>query len=90
MLIDPDTTSQAETAVRAALEAVRTDLHDARAALDHGRAINLAGIDGRIAALCAQALGLPPPLARRTLPDLLALRDSADRLIESLTAGRTR
>jgi hypothetical protein len=65
-------------------------LQDAQAALDQGRTIDLAGLDARIAALCGQALALPPALARQTLPDLIALRDSADGLIETLAAGRSR
>ncbi len=82
MLTEYDTHDLAS--VRTCLEDVRTDLRTAQALLDAGRAVDLTGMDGRMAALCAQALGLPPPLARQTLPDLLALRDTVEVLVETL------
>jgi hypothetical protein len=68
-------------------------LHAVRAAellLEGGGAVDLAGMDSRIELLCTQALDLPPPMARATLPDLIGLRSSVETLIEALTRRSAR
>lgn len=76
--------------VRASMEDVRTRLHTAQARLDCGHPVDLAGMDVTMGAVCTQALTLPPPLARQTLPDLMALRDAVESLINALAAGPPR
>jgi hypothetical protein len=79
------TEQDALAAVRASLEDVREAVRTAQHRLDAGFTVDLTGMDARMAALCAQALDLPPPQARATVPDLMAVRDSIDGLIAMLT-----
>ena len=56
----------------------------ARALVDHGRTVDLAGLDRGVGLLCAKALDLPPASGRLLRPHLLALLAQADSLTEAL------
>jgi hypothetical protein len=67
--------SQHGLAVLAAIKAMGESLTRAEASLAEGYALDLAGLDGEIARLCAAAQAAPPAMAsalRRGLTDLLA------------------
>jgi hypothetical protein len=78
------------TAVRSSLVDVRTAVRSAETLLQDGQAVDLTGMDARIEWVCRQALDLPPPYARATLPDLMDLRDTVDALIETLASRPAR
>ena len=82
--------TQELVSVRASLEAVTNAVRAAQISLDAGRTVDLSGMDGRMARLCERALGLPPPFAHATLPDLIALLASVDAVIETLSNRRAR
>jgi len=66
--------SQHGLAVLAAIKAMRESLTQAEASLAEGYALDLAGLDGEIARLCAAAQEAPPamaPMLRRGLEGLL-------------------
>lgn len=52
----------------------------ARALVEAGRRIDLAGLDSQVGLLCARALDLDPEEGRRVRPDLIALRNEIDAL----------
>jgi hypothetical protein len=56
----------------------------ARALLDGGREIDLAGLEEQAGRLCAQTLDLPPAEGRALRGALIALRAEADGLIAAL------
>ena len=56
----------------------------ARALVEHGRDIDLAGLDRGVGLLCAKTLDLPPEGGRAVRPHLEALAAEADRLTEAL------
>ena len=82
MLTDPDTNPL--VSVRHSLADIMQVIQSAHVQMTAGRSIDLAGMDRRVGALCAQALALPPPMARETLPDLQGLREAMDGLIDQL------
>ncbi len=88
MLSDPDTAALAS--IRAALMDVTLQVQTAQAKLDTGGPVDMAGMDRQVSMLCRQALALPPPIARETLPDLQALRGVMDTLIETLARHQRR
>lgn len=57
----------------------------ARTLLEHGRTVDLAGLDRGVGLLCAKALDLPPELGRTLRPNLIALLSELDRLSDMLT-----
>ncbi len=76
--------------VRCALAEVTDAVRTAQLSLDAGRTVDLSGMDTRMERLCAQALELPVPFAHATLPDLMALLDTVDALIGTLTTRPAR
>lgn len=56
----------------------------ARALVEHGRTVDLVGLDRGIGLLCAKALDLPPETGRLVRPHLVALLGQADSLTEAL------
>lgn len=86
MLTDHD--MQALESVRSCLRNVTTDVLAAQILLNAGRAVDLTHMEVRMERLCTSTLSLPPLQARATLPDLMALRETVDVLIETLTNGR--
>ena len=56
----------------------------ARALVEHGRDIDLAGLDRGVGLLCAKALDLAPERGRTARPYLQAVAVEADRLAEAL------
>jgi hypothetical protein len=80
-----DCADHALVTLRSSLGDVLNAVQAAESLLHAGGAVDLAGTDSRIELLCAQALDLPPPMARAILPDLLGLRSSVETLIEALT-----
>jgi hypothetical protein len=61
----------------------------ARALVQSGRAIDLAGLDRQIGLLCAKSLDLPPDEGRRIRPWLVALSGSMEALSRTLAASAT-
>jgi hypothetical protein len=80
------TPSHAE-AVQAAISALDDTLAMARALVEAGRRIDLAGLDAEAAALCAAAVALAPAEGRALRPALEALRRQVDSLSASLRTG---
>ena len=56
----------------------------ARTLVEHGRTVDLAGLDRGVGLLCAKSLDLPPDAGRAVRPTLAALLEEADRLTEAL------
>ena len=56
----------------------------ARALVQHGRTVDLAGFENGAGLLIAKALDLPPESGRTVLADLLALRDEVDLLTAAI------
>jgi isoaspartyl peptidase/L-asparaginase-like protein (Ntn-hydrolase superfamily) len=73
-------------AVRAAIEAMEGTVAVARALVESGRQVELAGLENDATALCAAALALQPQDGRLLRPALEALRDQVDLLAERLPA----
>jgi hypothetical protein len=71
-------------AVRAAIEAMDGTLLMARALVEGGRRIDLAGLDGEAARLCAAVMALDAGEARGMRPALEALRLQLDGLATRL------
>ena len=67
-------------AVQAAIASLGGTLELARALLDGGRRIDLAGLDAEAARLCAAVLTLTPEAARPLRPALERLRRQVDGL----------
>jgi len=84
MLTEHDTREL--SSVRCALEEVTEAVRAAQLSLDAGRRVDLSGMDTRMERLCTRALELTPPSAHATLPDLMALLDTVDALIGTLTS----
>lgn len=70
------------------LSAVAAALAEARAQAESGAAVDLAGLDGRVAALCAAVQDLPRAAGKGLLPDLGALLDGLDALAATLAHQR--
>jgi hypothetical protein len=56
----------------------------ARVLVEHGRTIDLTGLDRGIGLLCAKALDLPPDAGRKVRSHLIVLLKEADSLAEAL------
>ncbi len=56
----------------------------ARVLLEHGRSVDLAGLDNGAGLLCAKALDLPPDLGRAAVADLLTVWKEIDSLTAAL------
>lgn len=70
------------------LDAAAAIVAGARQVLADGRAVDLAGLDQRIAGLCEAARMLPEPAAGGLKPRLVALLDDVDRLAADVEAQR--
>jgi hypothetical protein len=70
------------------LEGLTAVVAAARGVLAEGRAVDLAGLDGRIAGLCEGIRALPAPEAAGFRPRIIALLDEIDRLALDLDAHR--
>lgn len=70
----------------AAIEALRRTVQMARALVQGGRRIDLAGLDGEAAALCTAVTLLPAETSRPLLPALEALVREVDGLASLLVA----
>lgn len=73
-----DSLSQEAAALAAALE-------DARAAVEQGTPLEMDGLDVWVGRVCDGATALPPPLARRLLPQLDAVVAGMDALSAALS-----
>ncbi|HEV7267395.1 MAG TPA: hypothetical protein VGN83_21190 [Falsiroseomonas sp.] len=71
-------------AVRAAIEAMDGTIVMARALVEGGRRIDLAGLDGETGRLCAAVMALDGAEARRLRPALESLRRQVDGLASRL------
>ena len=58
----------------------------ARVLIEHGRTIDLAGLDRGVGLLCAKALDLQPEAGRKIRPHLVMLLAEADSLNQALRA----
>lgn len=81
----PEAPSPAD-AVQAAIAAMDGTLALARAFVEAGRQVDLAGLEAEAAALCAALMALDPDAARGMRPALLGLRRQLDGLAGSLAA----
>lgn len=72
--------------VRGMAESLGRTVCIARALLQHGRTLDLAGLDRGVGLLCAKALDLPLEAGRQFRPHLEALLNEADRLTAALRA----
>jgi hypothetical protein len=79
----PQSPAPAE-AVRAAIVSLDGTLSLARALVEGGRRIDLAGLDREATTLCAAVMALRAEEAQRLRPALLALRGQVDGLAASL------
>lgn len=71
-------------AALARIDSMRGTVQVARALVESGRAVDLAGLDADAARLCV-AIGMMPALVSRPLrQELEALRDDVDRLTEAV------
>jgi len=73
-------------AVRALAEELSRIVDVARALVEAGRAIDLAGLDSQVGLLCAKSLDLPPEEGRRVRPWLVALSGAVEALWRALAA----
>ena len=73
---------EALSQVAAALVAGR---EDARVAVEQGTPLEMDGLDGWVGRVCDGATALPPPLARRLLPQLDAVVAGMDALSAALS-----
>ena len=73
------------TAVDAALDAMLGTLAVARALLEAGRRVDLAGLDREIGALCAAAIALPRREGRKLRPKAMALQEALGGLAAALS-----
>jgi hypothetical protein len=71
-------------AVRAAIEAMDGTVLMARALVEGGRRVDLAGLDREANALCAALMALDAQEAKRLRPSLVSLRAQLDGLTASL------
>jgi hypothetical protein len=74
-------------AVRTAIDSLGGTLAVARALVEGGRRVDLAGLEGDCAALCMALMTLRPPEARRLLPALEDLLLQVNRLAADLALG---
>jgi hypothetical protein len=73
-------------AIRSELEALSTLVGAARAIMGDGRAVDLAGFDRRVGALCQSMQSLGVKDAQSLKPVLIALLDDIERLKHDLLA----
>ena len=74
----------ASGAVIAMSEELGRTIYVARVLVDHGRTIDLAGLDRGVGLLCAKALDLPPDSGRHVRAYLVVLLAEVDRLTEAI------
>lgn len=77
--------SQEFETLRQEAEALVAALEDARVAVDQGTPLEMDGLDVWVGRVCDGATGLPPPLARRLLPQLDAVVAGMDALSAALS-----
>ena len=82
--------ADAVAAVLALGDGVRQTIGVARALIDSGRTVNLAGLDRAVGLLCAKALDLTPDSGRTVTLQLRTLRQDADALVQALHAASPR
>ncbi|EFH10434.1 hypothetical protein ACFFMP_19545 [Pseudoroseomonas cervicalis] len=76
-------------AVLATADSLRATLSLARALAEAGRQIDMAGLDGEVATLCAAALALPPACGAEARHALHALRAELESLLALLPRPQT-
>jgi hypothetical protein len=74
----------ASQAVIAMSEELGRTICVARVLVEHGRTIDLAGLDRGVGLLCAKALDLPQDAGRKIRAHLIVLLEEADSLTEAL------
>jgi hypothetical protein len=72
--------------VRVFAEEVTKLVGVARALVEAGRDVDLAGLDSQVGLLCAKTLDLPPDEGRRVRPRLIALSGTVEALSRALSA----
>lgn len=83
---DNDETERAAT-IGLIAETMRSTVTVARALVDAGVRVDLAGLDREVSDLCADAIALPRPLGRELIGPLSRLRDEISALEQTLTDG---
>ena len=86
-LADPASADAALAAALAAIAAMERTLSVARALVEAGRRIELAGLESEAARLCAALACMPEGSAARLRPPLHALTGELDRLAGALRAA---
>lgn len=77
--------SQEFETLRQEADALAAALEDARVAVEQGTPLEMDGLDVWVGRVCDGATALPPPLARRLLPQLDAVVAGMDALSAALT-----
>lgn len=80
----PDVPPQPAEIVQAAIEAMGGTIAIAQALVEGGRCVDLSGLDGEAAVLCAAVLGLPDQQSRALRPHLEALLRQVERLMQEI------
>ena len=83
-LADEDFDAAATRAVLAMGEGLARTICIARALVENGRPVDLAGLDRGVGLLCAKALDLPAEAGRSVRPSLLTLLGEVDGLTAAL------
>ena len=73
-------------AVRALSDELTNIVGVARALVEAGRDVDLAGLDRQVGLLCAKTLDLPPDEGRRLRPRLIALSATVETLLRAMAA----
>lgn len=79
-------TEASVAAVRALSDELTNIVGVARALVESGRNIDLAGLDRQVGLLCAKTLDLPPDEGRRLRPRLIALSATVETLLRAMAA----
>jgi hypothetical protein len=79
-------TEASVTAVRALSDELTNIVGVARALVEAGRDVDLAGLDRQVGLLCAKTLDLPPDEGRRLRPRLIALSATVETLLRAMAA----
>jgi len=84
--IPPADSDASVAAVRALSDELTNIVGVARALVEGGRTVDLAGLDRQVGLLCAKTLDLPPDEGRRLRPRLIALSATVETLLRAMAA----
>src|SRR6476469_6006414 len=84
--IPPADSDASVAAVRALSDELTNIVGVARALVEAGRDVDLAGLDRQVGLLCARTLDLPPDEGRSLRPRLIALSGTVETLLRAMAA----